>query len=49
MPRDLSADNVIDEGDHGTDYVLLPVQILVEWESDSGPRSVGVETLLAAR
>lgn len=48
-PRDLNADGVIDAADHSGDYVLLPVQVVIEWSGISGTRQLGYETLLSNR
>ncbi len=46
MPRDLNGDSIIDGRDHGRDYLILPVQIRVEWESATGPRAIDLYTML---
>lgn len=33
---DLTGDGVIDANNHATDYVLLPVRIVIEWRSGAG-------------
>jgi len=37
-PRDLNADGSIDGQDHSADYAVLPVRIVVEWQSPDGAR-----------
>lgn len=49
LPRDLNGDGLVDGLDHAGDYDLLPVLIRIEWRSQSGNRSVEVQTLLTAR
>jgi len=48
-PRDLNADGVVDAADHAGDYVILPVQVVIEWTGVIGPRRLGYETLLTNR
>jgi len=47
MPRDLSGDYLIDDEDHGEDYVRLPVCVRVTWQGPSGPRVFEVHSILA--
>jgi len=47
MPMDLNADGNIDGFDHGSDYVLLPVQVRVRWDGASGPGFIEFTTLMA--
>lgn len=46
MPRDLSGDNLVDAVDHGSDYLLLPVLVRIEWQARHGPSSHEVYTIL---
>jgi len=46
MPRDLNGDSIIDGRDHGRDYLILPVQVRIEWESTTGPRAIDLYTML---
>ena len=47
--RDLNGDKELDEEDHATDYVLLPVTVRIRWTGTSGDRSVEFNTVLAKR
>ena len=38
MPRDLNGDSLIDDLDHGEDYIVLPVHIEIQWAGQFGPR-----------
>jgi len=38
MPRDLNGNNVIDTDDHASDYLVLPVRLLIQWKSGGGAR-----------
>jgi len=49
MPRDLDLDAVVDGANHSTDYVLLPVRILVRWRGVSGVRELELESVLCER
>ena len=46
MPRDLNGDSIIDDLDHGDDYLILPVRVRLEWEGVFGSRSVELYTML---
>lgn len=46
MPRDLNLDGAIDALDHATDYRVLPVRVVVEWQSGFGERRVMLTTTL---
>ena len=46
MPRDLNGNNVIDTANHSSDYLVLPVRILIEWKSSSGARKFEIVTQL---
>ena len=48
MPRDLSGDSIVDDLDHGDDYILLPIRILIEWKGTSGPCQLEVFTMLGS-
>jgi hypothetical protein len=43
-PRDISGNGDEDNDDHSGDYVLLPVQIRVEWVGAGGERALNVFT-----
>lgn len=47
MPRDLNGDSVIDDQDHGADYVVMPVHVRVRWQGKFGPREFNMHTLLS--
>ena len=47
MPRDLNADLMIDDQDHATDYVVLPVTVRVAWQGKAGRRSFEMSTMFA--
>lgn len=49
MPRDLNSDGATDAADHANDHDLLPVRVVVEWTSSTGPRSVMFDTVLGPR
>ena len=46
MPRDLNGDSILDDLDHASDYILLPVRIRVEWQGRNGPRSFEIHSML---
>lgn len=46
LPRDLDADGVIDGEDHAEDFIVLPVEVRVEWTGSGGRRRLVLETLL---
>lgn len=46
MPRDLNGDGVADDRDHAHDYLLLPVEVRIQWDGHLGPRSLSVFTTL---
>ena len=46
MPRDLNGDSIIDQADHASDFLILPVQIRIEWEGRVGPQHVDLFTML---
>ena len=37
-PRDLNGDSIIDAEDHTNDYLLLPIQVVLNWDGKSGTR-----------
>jgi type II secretory pathway pseudopilin PulG len=47
--RDLNGDRELDEEDHASDYVLLPVTVRIRWTGTLGDRSVEFSTVLAKR
>jgi prepilin-type N-terminal cleavage/methylation domain-containing protein len=48
MPRDLNGDLHVDAADHASDYLVLPVQVRLEWTGRSGERRFERFTMLAA-
>lgn len=46
MPRDLNGDNIIDVADHSSDYIVLPVRIVLRWRGLYGDRQHSTSTLL---
>ena len=46
MPRDLNGDGEIDNMDHSTDYVVLPVRVRISWRGVAGERSLEICSLL---
>ena len=44
MPRDLDGDNKIDTANHGTNYLVLPVRVTIEWKSGTGARKFEIVT-----
>ena len=47
LPRDLNGDSIIDDEDHATDYVLLPIKVEVDWLGRYGERHVQFFTMFA--
>jgi len=47
MPRDLNGDMKVDALDHASDYVVLPVNVVIRWEGVAGPRTFQMATMLA--
>lgn len=45
-PRDLNGDSIIDDQNHGGDYVILPVRVELRWASRLGDRKYAVQTIL---
>lgn len=46
MPRDLNGNNVIDTANHSSDYLILPVRVLIEWQGNTGARKFELVTQL---
>jgi hypothetical protein len=46
LPRDLNGNNIVDEADHSSDYILLPVRIRIEWRSGNATRRFELTTQL---
>lgn len=46
MPRDLNGDNKVDDQDHSSAYLLLPVCVRLEWKSGTGERHFEIVTQL---
>lgn len=46
MPRDLDGSNSVDNQDHSSDYMILPVRIVLEWTGARGPARFEFVTLL---
>jgi prepilin-type N-terminal cleavage/methylation domain-containing protein len=46
MPRDLTGDNKIDDQNHSSEYLILPLRVRIEWKSGSGLRSYETVTQL---
>jgi hypothetical protein len=49
MPRDLDFDGIVDGNDHATDYALLPVRVVIQWQSAGRQREFEIRTLVGAR
>ena len=49
MPRDLNFDGAIDGNDHAADYALLPVRVLIQWQSAGREREFEIRTLVGVR
>lgn len=47
MPRDLNGDAIVDDANHATNYIVLPVTVRVEWMSENGPRNFQLSTMFA--
>ena len=45
-PLDLDLDGVVDNADHGADFQILPVVVVVRWRSAAGGGQVQLETIL---
>jgi prepilin-type N-terminal cleavage/methylation domain-containing protein len=48
LPRDLNGDGLLDSANRAGDYIYLPVELVLEWQSASGPRSMRFQTALVA-
>ena len=46
MPRDISGDGFVDEQDHRGDYVILPIQAIVQWRGVLGNQELIEFTML---
>ena len=46
MPRDLNGDNLIDDKDHSGDYILLPVEVRLQWNGAGGRRQFRIYSIL---
>ena len=46
LPRDLNGDGVVDRLDHSRDYVLMPIQVIVEWDGFAGPQTLPMASML---
>lgn len=47
--RDLNGDRELDEENHASDYVLLPITVRIRWKGTAGDRAVEFSTVLARR
>jgi hypothetical protein len=47
MPRDLDGDCKIDDVNHAADYIVLPVQVLIEWKGKHSKQTVSMFTNFA--
>jgi hypothetical protein len=47
LPRDLNGDSLIDDCDHSSDYIILPVHVEVVWRGKFGPRRFDLYTEIA--
>lgn len=45
-PLDLDLDGTVDSADHGANYQILPVVVVVRWRSAAGGGQVQLETIL---
>lgn len=46
LPRDLNGDSILDDDDHSSDYLQLPVCVRVRWQGRTGPRTYELDALL---
>lgn len=46
MPRDLNGDGIVDTGNHSSDYVILPMRIVIEWRGIYGAQRFEMNTCL---
>ncbi len=44
FPRDISGDDVVDAADHSGNYILLPVEVRMQWNGPGGDRTLRVFT-----
>ncbi len=44
FPRDISGNDTVDAANHATDYILLPVEVRLQWGGPAGDRSLSVFT-----
>ncbi len=49
MPRDLSADGLVDTLDHALDYEVLPVIITIEWVGARGTDTIVISSTMTSR
>ena len=49
FPRDINADGVVDDEDHASDCIVLPLVVRIRWTGHSGDRSFEMFTMLADR
>ncbi|MFT7668563.1 MAG: prepilin-type N-terminal cleavage/methylation domain-containing protein [Planctomycetota bacterium] len=47
LPRDLNGDLIIDERDHSSDYLILPVVVKINWKSGKRTHEFKLCTMLA--
>jgi hypothetical protein len=47
LPRDLNADGEIGEVDVSDSYTILPVEVIVEWESGGMVHSMRIQTMFS--
>lgn len=47
LPRDLNANGVVDDTDVSDSYSLLPIEIVVEWESGGRVHELRIQTMFA--
>lgn len=47
MPRDLNGDGAVDNLDHSGDYLLLPLNVQIQWQGANGNRALDVSILIS--
>lgn len=47
MPRDLNGDCLIDDADRSSSYIVLPVQVTIEWKGKQNKQSITMFTLFS--
>lgn len=47
MPRDLNGDSLVDNLNHATDYLVLPVAIQITWKGKSGKQTLTIYTMFS--